>query len=332
MTTQGRKTRSRWFTLAALALALACAIVAAGCDRDLIDDATFRLWCGESLCAWRLDAGRVQRAPTWHKNDHGVELVETPTTISQELKDTARCLRFTSIADVDASAQVVVGIDFNGDGVPDHEQPIAAVGFREVKTEVTSPRTLGAIKPRIFITKKGQGNAVLAQIRVQGTEDCTAPPLRLQGRPLGDACTQGTPSECASGVCCEGICAECCVDPQGADFAVENGDLVPTKPRYVSCPGDGLCTRRDVPRHHGLLGFEEVVPLQCDPGQGLRPSGAHCLADDDCASNECEGATSAAADFDDTQPDGAVPACEADFPNAGGPACQFRWVRGGRCR
>src|SRR5690606_38389238 len=153
---------------------------------------------------------------------------------------------------------------------------------REVKTEVTAPRTPHTVKPRISITKKGQGKVVLAQIRLQGSEDCTAPALRLRDRPLGDGCLQGTPSECASGVCCEGICAECCVAPQRFDFVEQDGALTTVTPPQVACPGSGVCERRDVPRHFGLFASNEVVPLQCDPGRRLRPAGAVCLADDDC--------------------------------------------------
>src|SRR5262245_60748495 len=130
-------------------VALAAAVLAAGCDEDLIDDATFRLWCGESLCSWTLEAGHVRQAPTWHRSDHGVELVDTPTTISQTLKKSSKCLVFTTIADVEPSAQVTVGLDFTGDGVVDYEQPIAAVGFHEVKTQVTAP--LSKNIPRIFV-------------------------------------------------------------------------------------------------------------------------------------------------------------------------------------
>ena len=30
------------------------------CEGDLVQDPTFRDWCGSSLCAWHLDAGRVE--------------------------------------------------------------------------------------------------------------------------------------------------------------------------------------------------------------------------------------------------------------------------------
>src|SRR5687768_13249661 len=101
-------------------LALALAVVSggllvAGCD-DVLEDPTFRMWCGESLCSWKLESGSVRRAPTWHKKDHGVELVDTPTAISQETTKTPKCLEFTTIADVEPGAQVTIGVDFNRDG------------------------------------------------------------------------------------------------------------------------------------------------------------------------------------------------------------------------
>ncbi|MBX3221952.1 MAG: hypothetical protein KF795_15655 [Labilithrix sp.] len=303
---------------------LVTGVLVAGCDDDLLDDATFRLWCGESLCSWQLDTGRVRQAPTWHKNDHGVELVDTPTVISQDLKKAARCLVFSTIADVAPSAQVTVGIDFTGDGVADYEERVAATGFREVKTQVTAPRTNHL--PRIFISKTGTGRAVLAQMRLRVGDDCSAPPLELRDRALGDACTLGTSGECASGVCCEGVCAECCVAPQAFDVGQDGGVATPPE---VRCAGDATCERRPASDTAFLF---SVIPLQCDPGKKVRPAGALCLADDDCASDVCEGATAEAFDPLAPQVDGGSPPCPADFPDAGGEGCAFARVTGGRCR
>jgi hypothetical protein len=317
------RTKLRFFTLAAVAMI--SSVMIAGCDQELIDDATFRLWCGDQLCSWKLDAGHIAQAPTWHKNDHGVELLDTPTTISQELKKSAQCLIFTTIADVEASAQVTVGLDFTGDGIIDYEQPVSATGFREVKTEVTAPRS--NVLPRIFITKKGVGRAVLAQIRLQQGSKCSAPALRLHDLPLGSACALGTPSECSSGVCCEGICAECCVAPNGFDVGADGGIATPAE---VQCPANGKCERREVRQSTFLFA---VAPLQCDPGRKLRPANAICLGDDDCVSNVCEGATSTA--FNSTKivvDGGSTPCPSADFPDAGGGGCSFTTVREGRCR
>jgi hypothetical protein len=317
---------------------LACALAIAGCDEDLIDDATFRLWCGEALCAWRLDQGHVRQAPTWHKNDFGVELVDTPTTISQELKSSSqKCLTFTTIADVDPSAQVSVGLDFNGDGTIDYDQPIAAVGFKEVKTQVTAPRNSGK-PPRIFITKRGTGRAVLAQIRVVGNSSCNAPPFRMKDRPIGEPCDQPAdstqPSECKQGnTCCEGICAECCVAPKAWDFVADGGGSGIAKPAEVKCPGEQVCERRDV-KH--LVFLSESVPLQCNPGRRDRPSGAVCLGDDDCQSGECVGATSTAFDKDqafNSLVDAEARKCASDFPDAGPrESCEFTSVTPGQCK
>lgn len=307
-------------------LVLPIAALVAACDDDLLEDATFRMWCGDDrLCAWNLDTGHIRRAPTWHKNDPGVELVDTPTAISQVVDKTSRCLKFTTIADVDASAQVTVAIDFDDDGSIDYEQPIAAVGFRAVSTEVTAPIRYTGF--RVVITKKGTGRAVLAQIRIQSGSDCTAPPLRLRDRLLGSPCTQGEPNECRSGVCCEGVCAECCTNPKFLDMAADGGASIVNgesgvKPPIVQCPDGQTCRRRDVSQ--STL-FFAAVPLQCDPGMGKRPAGAACLADDDCKSGRCDG----------TQVDAVDPfrdgSCEPDFPDAGGGDCTITKVREGHC-
>src|SRR5690606_31309933 len=205
---------------------------------DVVKDATFRTWCGESLCEWTTEAGSIRKAPTWHRKDFGVELVDTPTVISQVTDKTPRCLEFTTVADVDPSAQVTIGLDFDDDGIIDHEHPVAATGWREARTLVTAPAAYASV--RVVISKKGAGRAVLAQMRVQGRDTCTAPPLELRDLPLGARCaTAGRGAECASGVCCEGMCAECCV-PQGERIDPD-GTVLRDEP--VSCEGGAECQR-----------------------------------------------------------------------------------------
>jgi len=327
--TTSKPRRGRASTVIVLGLSALTSLLVAGCDDDLIDDANFHMWCGDELCSWKLETGHIRQAPTWHKNDHGVELIDTPTTISQELKKTASCIVFSTIADVDATAQVTIGMDFTGDGVVDYEQPIAASGFREVQTQISAPRATSL--PRVYITKKGQGRAVLAQLRLQSSGSCTAPPLRLKDRALGDACAQGTqgePSECKSGVCCGGICSECCVTEKAGGFDVgSDGGVVPGP--NVACPNGGTCERRAVD-NTGF--FTAVLPLQCDPGKHLRRSGEGCLADDDCASNSCDGASSIARKPELFFQDAGAELCPSDFPDAGAAGCTFLSVRDGRCR
>ena len=315
--------RASFFRLSFAALALLAAALAVGCD-DVVEDATFRLWCGESLCAWKTEVGSIRRAPTWHKKDFGVELLETPTAISQEVDKSPRCLEFTTVADVDPAAQVTVAVDFNRDGTIDYEQPIAETGWRESKTQVTAPPVYDGI--RFVITKKGAGRAVLAQMRVQSRDACTAPPVTLSDLPLGAPCfLGGGGAECRSGVCCDGLCSECSI-------ASEVGREGPDGGIFRNVPAgcaEGACARRDVRNLSGW--FTPAVPLQCDPGSGARPGGAECLTDDDCASGACEDARSEAirSGFGE---DGGVQTCEGAFPDGGHPECVFTRVLGGRCR
>ncbi len=283
----------------------ALAVLAAGCD-DVIEDPTFRMWCGESLCAWKLENGSIQRAPTWHKKDHGVEFVETPTTISQETTKNPKCLEFTTIADVEPGAQMTIGLDFNRDGTIDAEQPIAATGFREAKTIVTAPAIYDGI--RFVLSKKGSGRAVLAQMRVQSRTECTAPPSPLKDLPLGSGCTAN--GECQSGICCEKLCAECCAPER-------------------TCDDGGACERRDAPAIRAS--FRPAVPHQCNPGRGEKLADDACLANDDCASGVCEGAWTPSVRTDLTG-DGGTVACPASFPDAGGNDCVFGALRAGRCK
>jgi hypothetical protein len=325
---------SKPFGLAGAAL-FALASLGGACDGDVLTDPTFRTWCGDELCAWTTESGAVRRAPTWHRHDYGVELVGAPASIGQDasgatgapeflLGDLAaqpRCLRFTTLADVDAAAQVSVAFDFDRDGRVDLEQPIAETNFRPTRTELTAPYAYDGL--RVTITKRGEGRAVLAQMRLQSVDGCTAPPVERSPQPLGAPCTAAGAGECASGVCCGGRCSECC---DGAAYDVTADD--PSFPA-VACVDGGRCGPREgaLPEADGRVPkwlYATPVPAQCDPGLGQRAAGAACVADDDCASGACEGASAEAR--------GAGTCEAAHFPDAGGEGCAFRRVRGGQCR
>lgn len=85
-----------------------------------------------------------------------------------------------------------------------------------------------------------------------------------QGRhALGEMCLAD--EACATGVCCQGQCAECCPDGPG-------------------CPVGQVCARRNaVDVGESYL----IFPLMCAGGQGLRAAGEACLRDDDCESGSC---------------------------------------------
>jgi hypothetical protein len=304
---------------------LACAVLSAGCD-DIIVDPNFHTWCGDQLCSWKLESGQIRRAPTWHPKDYGVELLDSTdashvTAISQISKFSPQCFEFSTVADVAPEAQVTIGVDFNNDGTIDFEQPIAAIGFREQKTQVTAPLDYAGL--RFVITKKGAGRAVLAQMDVQSSTSCTAKPVELKGQSLGSSCAFSG-SVCLSGICCDGVCAECCVSPTPPRDA-DGGLLDPV----WACPNDGTCQPRVEQPNLAteLLGQDgpHRLPRQCDPGRRLHPAGAECLLDDDCASGVCDGEAWVVTNFADT---GACP-----FPpTKNDPYCLLSSVHPGRCR
>jgi hypothetical protein len=77
---------------------------------------------------------------------------------------------------------------------------------------------------------------------------------------LGELCFSG--GECATGVCCAGVCSACC-------------DVHP-------CPEGRSC------RPVAIQGAA-LSPFACDPGDGRGGSGEPCLAGADCASGSCDG-------------------------------------------
>ncbi len=294
---------SRRFITSAL-ITIACGILAAGCD-DLVSDPNFHTWCGDQLCSWKLESGHIQRAPTWHPKDFGVELLDSTegshvTAISQVVDRKVACLEFSTLADVAVEAQVSIAIDFNNDGTIDYEQPVASTNFHEQKTLVTAPLDYDTL--RFIIEKKGTGHAVLAQMAVTSVKTCTAPPIVLRAQPLGITCHDA--DVCSSGVCCEGRCAECCAAAGQA----------------VACTGGGTCERR---ANKSAATGMQVIPNQCDPGKKKHLAGSECLLGDDCTSGTCDGALWKVFD-------GKLEPCTEPFPYSS--ACFIASVHAGRCK
>jgi hypothetical protein len=246
---------------AVLLLAVAFGIVSLGddCQGDIVNDPTFRDWCGDSLCSWTLDSGHIQQAPTWNADDLGVAFMERGTEISQVTgENQATCILFTTVANVDPAAAMVLGVDFNNDGVDDYTWAIAGT-WTQVQTEITAPAVYDGIT--FHITKGGMGTAVLAEMRIQSTTGCTAAPPMIMGQPLGDVCNSD--GECTSGICS---------DPAFANPSQVCAQCSSTHP----CAGGGTCTG-------GPYGF-----AQCDPGEHKLDTGKPCAANSDCASGKCD--------------------------------------------
>src|SRR3954453_22127790 len=96
-----------------MTLAIASQVGAGECGNGILRDPGFDLWCGDSLCAWKLERGDVKRVATWHEGDAGVELVGEDVAIEQlspvnSGDDT--CIRFDLVANIDDNAEVYLNV------------------------------------------------------------------------------------------------------------------------------------------------------------------------------------------------------------------------------
>src|SRR3954454_2981935 len=110
-----------------LTLVAASQIGATDCGGGVLQDPGFDLWCGDSLCAWKLERGDIERAPTWHEKDAGVGFVSDDVAIVQTSSVNDRdghCIVFDMIADVDLGADVAVNIDIEADGTVERTEQI----------------------------------------------------------------------------------------------------------------------------------------------------------------------------------------------------------------
>ncbi len=244
-----------------LVFAVAAVTLGGDCDRDVASDPTFRDWCGSTLCAWSKDYGEIHPAPTWNANDLGVSFDLKGTQISQATTESsAKCLLFTTVADIDPAAQMALAVDFDSDGSYEYTAPLGAVAWQRVQTEISAPPAYQDIT--FSIRKNGTGTAILAEMRIQATSDCTAPPVGIDAGSLalGERCAAA--SDCAPGLVCTG----------------DSGDLLCSQcSAGQPCATGVACATRSV-----------FFPAQCGPGLGLGASGEPCLAGSDCASGECD--------------------------------------------
>lgn len=145
---------------------------AQSCD-PIIEDSGFDIWCDGEPCRWEVEQGDVAQAPTWHKRDHGVELLGDPAAISQlqmESHITVDCIRFDLLADIEETASVVLEMDFYDDGEVEFSQIIPTSDWAPLSYVVTPPAKFEMIRFRI--RKTGSGRAVLADITAEDTR-CT---------------------------------------------------------------------------------------------------------------------------------------------------------------
>ena len=141
------------------------------CLESVVDNPSFDLWCGNSLCSWDLDEGDIDRVPTWHREDYGVSFEDRSTQISQFADDPSiRCLHFIVIADTGTSADMTLALDFDDDGEIEWEVTLPASDWETREFWANAPDEHEGV--RIIARKDGTGRAVLAQLRVDDDGTC----------------------------------------------------------------------------------------------------------------------------------------------------------------
>lgn len=257
-----------------LALALvAPALLAAPCGGDLLDDASFDLWCGDELCGWALEAGSVEKVATWHSEDHGVGLVGETVILSQLADITeadASCVWLSLVADQEDAVDLTVSLDFMDDGTVDFEHRVTATGFERSTAQINAPEQYSGMRVRLL--KEGGGEAVIAQIRAQATspEDCAGDPLPTRGLSLGTECTDAE-------VCAGGHCTDTPIlNSEDAEDSLLTCGSCATD---ADCGADEACT----------LGWQadSLFPgLECAP-KGDKALGEACYGDAECGTGVC---------------------------------------------
>lgn len=151
---------------------------------QIVEDPGFDAWCGDSLCSWTLEAGAVERAPTWHAKDNGVSMVGASVAISQLTEVDSfdgHCVAFDLVADVATDAEVRLQMDVSGDGSIDYDERLPSSDWRALAYRVRMPETYVGVRFRVV--KQG-GHAVLANIGISiaPEEECTGAPVAAGAR------------------------------------------------------------------------------------------------------------------------------------------------------
>jgi hypothetical protein len=340
---------TKYIPTALLVLVAGSQLGATDCGQ-VIRDSGFDLWCGDSLCAWKVERGGVQKVPTWSEGDPGVELIGGDVAIEQltpvASSDTyGYCIEFDLIANVDEQAEVLLNIDLDGDGTIEHTERIATSKWQPISFLLPIQGSYDGI--RFEIAKTGSGKAVLAQIQAQTTTDCGGL-ASIQAGPMPDgATTCGVDRDCASGHCVDsngffggGTCAGCRADTDctGGDvcglgapltpvFAVPQECVAPAgKQLGEECDNNaecatGICTLYACSSCNSVscTGGEScgpawtasVSPFVCSPDAHVRVTGEPCASNADCASDTCNGTPRSQCD------DGRECATAADCPFGG---------------
>lgn len=240
---------------------------------QVLRDPGFDLWCGEELCAWKLERGEVKRVPTWHEADAGVELVGSDVAIEQLApvnSGDGNCIRFDLVANVAANAEVYLNVDVQGDGTLEMHERIPTSNWKPLSYNFTVVPPYDGI--RFEITKKGAGTATLANIGAEIAQDqCIGlTPLDPGPRRAGSQCSEG--SQCASGKC---------------DYSPTPVQGDPWFPLVCIGCDDTTCGTGETCGLGDPLSAVFAVPVEC-VATASKEIGERCIADAECGSNICQ--------------------------------------------
>lgn len=254
---------------------LGCAVLALGGWNDdggcgtpsLTGDPGFDIWCGQKLCAWTTDTGKVRRVPTWHRSEYGASLEGDVVVISQVLSTSSQCLRFTLQADRDDAVSLQLEMDFLDDGTSEYSHALLSDGFKRLSYDISAPTWYKQV--RVIVRKKGAGRAVLSLVRVDVGGTCTGPAMTMNDRPLGAGCD--APAQCKSGHC-----------PTLRYRGFFNKDAAPGV--CSTCSSDSQCPTGQACGVEGAPAFGKA--LRCVKA-GTRIMGQRCQSDTECTSLSC---------------------------------------------
>lgn len=289
----------RHFIKLALLAAIGSQLGATDCGQA-IKDPGFDLWCGDTLCAWKVERGSIQEVDTWHAGDHGVSLVGDNTAIEQwspVASTDGVCIEFDLIANIDANVDATLNVDVFGDGTVDASEHLPTGTWQPLAFQIMMPAIYQGV--RFEIAKTGSGAAELANIGAQVVADGCAgqPPLVVTARPGGAVC--GSDGDCAAGLFCGD-------DPfalTGA-FSSQVDTCVPCDTTRGGC-GSGDACGAGVPLSPVL-----VAPTAC-VADASKELGQLCAGSAECASGICY--------------DAMCSTC-ASSANCTGDACQPAWT------
>ena len=249
-------------------------------------------WCGDALCEWEVTTGEIQRAPTWHERDYGVELVgdTAEITYTDSTVDSV-CIEFELIAYMEYRGQLSLGLDFWNDGTVDYWESIPRSNWERQKLLLPAPSGYKGI--RIVIRKEKEGRVVLGQFNAYTSYDAQKSKECQQldfPAPNGYMC-EGD-EDCLSGACGNSLTNASNESLWGRTYAC--GECT----RDNDCSDGEICVLRNTNILEGLdppraqeLSSQALFPLCVEPGSG--DLGQVCLDDNECKSGICAGQPSA---------------------------------------